>query len=90
LGFSDPEKEKKQDVVGYIEVAYGPEENAHGPFKSYGPGGILWVSFLRNLGGNLMFFFLIPFHAFFFLLSSRWSSDKNLGLKNLFSLWLLI
>ena len=66
LGFSDPEKEKKQDVVGYIEVDHGPEENAHGPFKSYGPGGILWVSFLRNLGGNLMHFFLVPFHAFFF------------------------
>jgi hypothetical protein len=66
LGFSDPEKEKKQDVVGYIEVDHGPEENAHGPFKSYGPGGILWVSFLRNLGENLMLFFLIPFHAFFF------------------------
>jgi len=66
LGFSDPEKEKKQDVVGYIEVDYGPEENAHGPFKSYGPGGILWVSFLRNLGENLMPFFLIHFHVFFF------------------------
>jgi hypothetical protein len=36
LGFSAPEKEKKQDVVGYLEVDYGPEENAHGLFKSYG------------------------------------------------------
>jgi len=63
-------------VVGNFEVDYGPEENAHGPFKSYGPGGILWVSFLRNLGENLMPFFLIPFHASFDKLTSThlWNS----------------
>jgi hypothetical protein len=34
--FRPLKKKKKQDVVGYLEVDYGPEENAHGLFKSYG------------------------------------------------------
>jgi len=45
LGFSAPEKEKKQDVVGYLEVDYGPEENAHGLFKSYGLVGFYRMLF---------------------------------------------